>query len=168
MESNNRTISIFTSVWSSLCMRASHRLLRWATPFGHATSRPWPAILNKANIRRHAFPPETPVLRRTGRQARAFSSTLPTRFMLDVDSTIYALSTAPGRAAIAVVRVSGPASVPVCNPAPLRITHTNNPLRYTKPSAQTQPSQNPALQPSAPSTTQPNPPPTTQSSTPAP
>ncbi|KAJ5352335.1 tRNA modification GTPase MnmE [Penicillium brevicompactum] len=33
--------------------------------------------------------------------------------MLDGDSTIYALSTAPGRAAIAVVRVSGPACVPI-------------------------------------------------------
>ncbi|KAJ5651119.1 tRNA modification GTPase MnmE [Penicillium longicatenatum] len=33
--------------------------------------------------------------------------------MLDADSTIYALSTAPGRAAIAVVRVSGPACVSV-------------------------------------------------------
>lgn len=33
--------------------------------------------------------------------------------MLDGDSTIYALSTAPGRAAIAVVRASGPACVQV-------------------------------------------------------
>lgn len=33
--------------------------------------------------------------------------------MLDADSTIYALSTAPGRAAIAVVRVSGPACASV-------------------------------------------------------
>ncbi|KAJ5204019.1 tRNA modification GTPase MnmE [Penicillium cinerascens] len=33
--------------------------------------------------------------------------------MLDADSTIYALSTAPGRAAIAVVRVSGPACVSI-------------------------------------------------------
>lgn len=37
--------------------------------------------------------------------------------MLDADSTIYALSTAPGRAAIAVVRVSGPASTSVWTPA---------------------------------------------------
>ncbi|KAJ5545380.1 hypothetical protein N7461_007684 [Penicillium sp. DV-2018c] len=42
-------------------------------------------------------------------QARPFSSTRPVKFMLDGDSTIYALSTATGRAAIAVVRVSGPA-----------------------------------------------------------
>jgi tRNA modification GTPase len=34
--------------------------------------------------------------------------------MLDADSTIYALSTAPGRAAIAVVRISGPACASVC------------------------------------------------------
>ncbi|KAJ5180323.1 hypothetical protein N7492_003533 [Penicillium capsulatum] len=33
--------------------------------------------------------------------------------MLDADSTIYALSTAPGRAAIAVIRVSGPACVSI-------------------------------------------------------
>ncbi|KAJ5302118.1 hypothetical protein N7508_006981 [Penicillium antarcticum] len=104
-------------------MRASNRLLRWAVPFGQATSRPWTATSNKAHIRRHVFSPKTPVLRRTGGQARAFSSTLPTRFMLDADSTIYALSTAPGRAAIAVVRVSGPASVPI-----YKALCPNNPL----------------------------------------
>ncbi|KAJ5966081.1 hypothetical protein N7481_012795 [Penicillium waksmanii] len=43
--------------------------------------------------------------------------------MLDADSTIYALSTAPGRAAIAVVRVSGPACASIykalCPQSPL-------------------------------------------------
>lgn len=33
--------------------------------------------------------------------------------LTDVDSTIYALSTAPGRAAIAIVRISGPACLEV-------------------------------------------------------
>ncbi|KAJ5753755.1 uncharacterized protein N7511_007908 [Penicillium nucicola] len=94
-------------------MRASNRLLRWAIPVGQATSRPWPATWNKPHLRRHVFSRKTPVLRQAGAQARAFSSTRPTQFMLDADSTIYALSTAPGRAAIAVIRVSGPASVPI-------------------------------------------------------
>lgn len=44
---------------------------------------------------------------------RCFTSCKITRSALDGDSTIYALSTAPGRAAIAVVRVSGPACVQV-------------------------------------------------------
>ncbi|KAJ5166471.1 uncharacterized protein N7482_005252 [Penicillium canariense] len=54
--------------------------------------------------------------------------------MLDTDSTIYALSTAPGRAAIAVVRVSGPACPSVrLHPTirsifPLRPVPTNAPL----------------------------------------
>ncbi|KAJ5475972.1 hypothetical protein N7475_001701 [Penicillium sp. IBT 31633x] len=61
--------------------------------------------------------------RRTSGQARAFSSSRPSKFMLDGDSTIYALSTATGRAAIAVVRVSGPACTSIykslCPNAPL-------------------------------------------------
>ncbi|KAJ5972697.1 uncharacterized protein N7479_002615 [Penicillium vulpinum] len=90
-------------------MRASRRALRWASPFGIPTSQPWQTIPNKFYIRRHGFLSESPGPRRTPGQARAFSSTRPARFMLDGDSTIYALSTATGRAAIAVVRVSGPA-----------------------------------------------------------
>ncbi|KAB8237823.1 tRNA modification GTPase [Aspergillus alliaceus] len=46
-------------------------------------------------------------------QSRMFSASRPTRSLLDSDSTIYALSTASGRAAIAVVRVSGPACVQI-------------------------------------------------------
>ncbi|KAJ9264207.1 hypothetical protein DTO212C5_7266 [Paecilomyces variotii] len=42
-----------------------------------------------------------------------FSSSTPLRFVSDADSTIYALSTASGRAAIAVARVSGPACVQI-------------------------------------------------------
>ncbi|CAG8907396.1 unnamed protein product [Penicillium nalgiovense] len=90
-------------------MRASRRVLRWASPFSSSTSQPWQTISNKSYIRRHGFLSESPGPRRPPAQARAFSSTRPTRFMLDGDSTIYALSTATGRAAIAVVRVSGPA-----------------------------------------------------------
>ncbi|KAF7591992.1 mitochondrial splicing system protein [Aspergillus hancockii] len=56
-------------------------------------------------------------------QRRQFSTSSPAQSLLDGDSTIYALSTAPGRAAIAVVRVSGPACVQVyqalCPRAPL-------------------------------------------------
>ncbi|KAJ9381927.1 hypothetical protein DTO063F5_5892 [Paecilomyces variotii] len=44
---------------------------------------------------------------------RHFSSSTPLRFVSDADSTIYALSTASGRAAIAVARVSGPACVQI-------------------------------------------------------
>ncbi|KAK4869669.1 hypothetical protein LT330_006051 [Penicillium expansum] len=90
-------------------MRASRRVLRWASPFSSSTSQPWQTISNKSYIRRHGFLSESSGLRRSPGQARAFSSTRPARFMLDADSTIYALSTATGRAAIAVVRVSGPA-----------------------------------------------------------
>ncbi|KAE8377888.1 GTP-binding protein TrmE N-terminus-domain-containing protein [Aspergillus bertholletiae] len=56
-------------------------------------------------------------------QSRTFSASRPTPSLIDGDSTIYALSTAPGRAAIAVVRVSGPGCVSIyqtlCPKAPL-------------------------------------------------
>ncbi|CAI7575851.1 unnamed protein product [Penicillium viridicatum] len=90
-------------------MRASRRVLRWVSPFSTSSSQPWQTISNKSYIRRHGFFSESPGPWRNPGQARAFSSTRPTRFMLDGDSTIYALSTATGRAAIAVVRISGPA-----------------------------------------------------------
>ncbi|PWY83037.1 mitochondrial GTPase [Aspergillus heteromorphus CBS 117.55] len=48
-----------------------------------------------------------------GLSCRYFSISAPARSVNDADSTIYALSTASGRAAIAVVRVSGPACVPI-------------------------------------------------------
>ncbi|KAJ9298879.1 hypothetical protein DTO271G3_3121 [Paecilomyces variotii] len=44
---------------------------------------------------------------------RHFSSSTPVRFISAADSTIYALSTASGRAAIAVARISGPACVQI-------------------------------------------------------
>lgn len=62
-------------------------------------------------ILRSAAPLPTPTLAPANR--RCFSATRPARFSLDADSTIYALSTASGRAAIAVVRVSGNACVEV-------------------------------------------------------
>jgi len=37
------------------------------------------------------------------------------------DSTIYALSTAPGRAAIAIIRISGPECIGVCQTFPVEI-----------------------------------------------
>lgn len=37
------------------------------------------------------------------------------------ESTVYALSTAPGRAGIAVIRISGPACIEVCNSSITRI-----------------------------------------------
>lgn len=45
------------------------------------------------------------------------------RELTDVDSTIYALSTAPGRAAIAIIRVSGPACIEVRTMPDLRIAN---------------------------------------------
>ncbi|KAJ5127562.1 hypothetical protein N7448_008341 [Penicillium atrosanguineum] len=88
------------------------RVLRWAPPrpSRHSTRV---ADQDKSPFPRHVLISETPVLRRTPGHIRSFSSTPPSLFMLDADSTIYALSTAPGRAAIAVVRVSGPACVSI-------------------------------------------------------
>ncbi|KAJ5139069.1 uncharacterized protein N7515_003917 [Penicillium bovifimosum] len=90
-------------------MRASRRVLRWVPPSSLAASRTWQAIPNRFCTGRHDLPSKSPVLQRTAGQARPFSSTSPVKFMLYGDSTIYALSTATGRAAIAVVRISGPA-----------------------------------------------------------
>ncbi|GFF58112.1 cytokinesis protein sepA [Aspergillus udagawae] len=54
-----------------------------------------------------------PVQRRSPSTCRHFSASSSFQFSLEADSTIYALSTAPGRAAIAVVRVSGSACVEI-------------------------------------------------------
>ncbi|CAG8937320.1 unnamed protein product [Penicillium salamii] len=93
-------------------MRAS-RLLCRVKPSAHRlwlTGPPKPLLLN-VQSRRHDLFSES--VRRNPGHVRTFSSTFPAQFMLDGDSTIYALSTAPGRAAIAVVRISGPACVPI-------------------------------------------------------
>ncbi|KAJ5092288.1 hypothetical protein NUU61_007158 [Penicillium alfredii] len=90
------------------------RSLRWASPFRPSWNRPWTASQHDFCLRPYAAISEAPVRQVIGKY-RSFSSAVPARFMLDADSTIYALSTAPGRAAIAVVRVSGPACVSIYN-----------------------------------------------------
>lgn len=74
------------------------RALRWTL----LSRTPWHRTISLPNRAFRDFQP-----------ARGFSSSKPAKFMLDANSTIYALSTAPGRAAIAVVRVSGPACASV-------------------------------------------------------
>lgn len=59
------------------------------------------------------IPGPRPVRGSDAGRIRSFTSSTPVQFVPDGDSTIYALSTAPGRAAIAVVRISGPACVKV-------------------------------------------------------
>ncbi|KAL4789927.1 GTP-binding protein TrmE N-terminus-domain-containing protein [Aspergillus venezuelensis] len=98
-------------------MRASLiRHLRWAaTPVRAPITR----SCGRAHSFRHALNFPVPL----APQRRCFSVTAPTRLACEGDATIYALSTTPGRAAIAVVRVSGPACVEVykalCPKAPL-------------------------------------------------
>ncbi|KAL4944712.1 hypothetical protein BDV06DRAFT_186574 [Aspergillus oleicola] len=98
-------------------MRASlFRHLRWvATPVRSPITQSW----GRAQAFRHALNFSVP----SAPQRRCFSAKLPTRLTREGDATIYALSTAPGRAAIAVLRVSGPACVEVyralCPKAPL-------------------------------------------------
>ncbi|KAL6229694.1 hypothetical protein BDW75DRAFT_90546 [Aspergillus navahoensis] len=98
-------------------MRASlFRHLRWvAIPIRSPWNRPW----GRAHPVCHAL--NTSVS--STQQNRCFAATVPSRLLLEADSTIYALSTAPGRAAIAVVRVSGPACVSIyqalCPQAPI-------------------------------------------------
>lgn len=85
------------------------------------------------------------------------------------ETTIYALSTAPGRAAIAVIRISGPACVEVSLTQTLfgtRCISNIESFRYTTASAPPNLSPNPASPPSAPSPTPPNPLPQTPSSIP--
>ncbi|KAL4776186.1 hypothetical protein BDW60DRAFT_107879 [Aspergillus nidulans var. acristatus] len=80
--------------------------LRWvATPVRLPRNQPWA----RAHPLCHAL--NTSVS--STPQHRFYAATVPSRLLHGVDSTIYALSTAPGRAAIAVVRVSGPACVSV-------------------------------------------------------
>lgn len=75
------------------------------------------------------------------------------------EPTIYALSTAPGRAAIAVIRVSGLASVDVRHNPTLHATFSNARGRHrsTTPSAPANPSPSLVTPPSAPFTTLPHP-----------
>ncbi|KAL4914260.1 GTP-binding protein TrmE N-terminus-domain-containing protein [Aspergillus aurantiobrunneus] len=92
------------------------RHLRWvALP----VRSPWIRPCGRAHSFRRALNIAVP----PAPQGRSFSESLPTRPVHESEFTIYALSTAPGRAAIAVVRVSGPACVSVykalCPKAPL-------------------------------------------------
>lgn len=100
---------------SHLRMRASSLLpLRWAIPFRPSWSRPSSGIVVTRAFTSHSRPgPAPPRLRPSSRGWRCFSASTPAQFNLEGDSTIYALSTASGRAAIAVVRVSGSACVSV-------------------------------------------------------
>jgi hypothetical protein len=89
-------------------MRASSfRHLRWvAIP----VRSPWSRPLGRA----HPFCHVLHSTKSLTPQHRCFSASRTIRLIREGDSTIYALSTAPGRAAIAVVRVSGPDCVSVC------------------------------------------------------
>ena len=93
-----------------LRMRAfSAQSLRWVSPCRPSWSRVSAALTpSKARPFRGAAFPALP-----RPHIRPFSASTPARSTFDSDSTIYALSTASGRAAIAVVRVSGPACVQV-------------------------------------------------------
>ncbi|PYI10859.1 P-loop containing nucleoside triphosphate hydrolase protein [Aspergillus sclerotiicarbonarius CBS 121057] len=88
------------------------RTLRWATPLRPSWNRcaAGPSRLARSSVPR--LPPR-----------RYFSGSTPAQSIFDADSTIYALSTASGRAAIAVVRASGPACAQIytslCPEAPL-------------------------------------------------
>ncbi|KAL4989031.1 GTP-binding protein TrmE N-terminus-domain-containing protein [Aspergillus falconensis] len=88
-------------------MRASvFRHLRWvANPVRSPWNRPW----GKAHPVCHPLNNSVS----STQQHRYFAASVPSRLLHEGDSTIYALSTAPGRAAIAVVRVSGPACVSI-------------------------------------------------------
>ncbi|RAH80273.1 P-loop containing nucleoside triphosphate hydrolase protein [Aspergillus japonicus CBS 114.51] len=83
------------------------RTLRWA-----AAARPSLPVRNRGVLSRRS---PAPLLLLNESPRRCFSACRPDLSLFDADSTIYALSTAPGRAAIAVVRVSGPACVQIYN-----------------------------------------------------
>lgn len=123
------------------CMRAPRlRVLRWAYPFRLSRSQQSSKIpgLGDCPFRPHVLISAARALHRAPSSIRSFSSTRHRLFMLDADSTIYALSTAPGRAAIAVVRVSGPACASVRIPFQCRFAfsavYTNSTLPLDIPS----------------------------------
>ncbi|KAJ5638816.1 hypothetical protein N7528_001206 [Penicillium herquei] len=90
------------------------RILRWASPLGPRWSQISRAGQREPCIHHISTRPSATRLK-PFELTRSFSSSVRRTFMLETDSTIYALSTASGRAAIAVVRVSGPACVPIYN-----------------------------------------------------
>ncbi|KAL5360313.1 GTP-binding protein TrmE N-terminus-domain-containing protein [Aspergillus floccosus] len=91
-------------------MRAPYfRNLPWVVPFRVSWGRQYSAVVwNRPRFQSPAL-----AVSRSTPQNRLFSVSSPVRTFLDAESTIYALSTAPGRAAIAVVRVSGPGCVQI-------------------------------------------------------
>ncbi|OJJ43737.1 hypothetical protein ASPZODRAFT_19044 [Penicilliopsis zonata CBS 506.65] len=94
---------------------------RWVNPFRHQWTLPaFGGPPNRVASKR-AAQVLLPRISRNG--VRCFSSYPPAFFSIGHDSTIYALSTAPGRAAIAVIRVSGSACVKIyqalCPSSPL-------------------------------------------------
>jgi hypothetical protein len=138
----------------AICMRASRpRVLRWASPFRPSCKQSHPTILG---LGERPFRSRAPISAQAPHHQppsniRSFSSSQQRRFMLDADSTIYALSTAPGRAAIAVVRISGPACASVRifiqaeSAFPAAYTDNGPPSRYTSPYVLTNPCRNHAL-----------------------
>ena len=103
------------------------------------------------------------------RERRLYHSGIPNGTCSE-DTTIYALSTAPGRAAIAVIRISGPACTQVrsrTHPLPyLRSPYQlNSTTRYTDASAPPNGSPSRAKRPSAASTPRTSLPPPPPSST---
>lgn len=101
------------STTHNLRMRVPRCRVSWALPSRSLWSQKRTPGVPSTLFRRHV--PASVVPGRAPAHLRNFSSSRPKWSMigLDADSTIYALSTAPGRAAIAVVRVSGPACVSV-------------------------------------------------------
>jgi GTP-binding protein TrmE-like protein len=83
--------------WSSCCLCSALLTSGAAVQSRHPTKR-LPLLSSWQNSTLRAFN-SSPVIQLAGRH----------------DSTIYALSTALGRAAIAIVRISGPACLPVCS-----------------------------------------------------
>ncbi|PYH48274.1 tRNA modification GTPase [Aspergillus saccharolyticus JOP 1030-1] len=82
--------------------------LQWAT-----TARPSSLVRDRAVLSR--LSPAFALLKLNPSPRRCFSASRLNFSLFNANSTIYALSTAPGRAAIAVVRVSGPACVQIYN-----------------------------------------------------
>lgn len=152
-------------------MRVCHlRSLQWASLIRPSWAQARTTGFNELLFRRHVPIREAQASRRAHMPIQSFSSTRCAPFMLDADSTIYALSTAPGRAAIAVVRVSGPACASVKLPTTIK---PHNPMltryanRSTKHSVLNPPSQNHASPRFEPSTTLTIHPPQKPCSTPA-
>ncbi|KAK3078976.1 hypothetical protein LTS18_006070, partial [Coniosporium uncinatum] len=110
-DGHNRGMRATVAQCRSLCRprRSSHPSIACLHPPSFSAGPPW------STWRKTASAP--------GLQARGLSTHLPirdattqqSRTANDFDTTIFALSTAPGRAAIAIVRISGPACAEICH-----------------------------------------------------